>query len=92
MVIDAVDPEIDLYVIDEAETDKLRRSIRQSRRSWLATDPEEVAARYRNGELEMLDLVRRYGVIVDWGTGDLLPTTTGQFRELLETRAASHWS
>ncbi|WP_231609953.1 hypothetical protein, partial [Rhodococcus sp. CX] len=59
---------------------------------WLDEDPESVAVRYRNGELSMLDLVRRYGVIVDWGTGELLPTTTAQFRDLLRTRSVAHWS
>ena len=39
----------------------------------------------------MLDLVRHYGVIVDWGTGELLPHTTEQFRAMLRRRAAEHW-
>ena len=39
----------------------------------------------------MLDLVRQYGVILDWGTGELLPKTTEKFREMLRRRAASHW-
>ena len=38
-----------------------------------------------------MDLVRQYGVIVDWGTGELFPTTTGQFRALLKRRAVAHW-
>ncbi len=92
VVIDAVDPEIDHFVVDESKTRQLRKSIRKSRRDWLTTDPAEIAERYRNGELDMLDLIRRYGVIVDWGTGELLPTTTTQFRELLRTRAAQHWN
>ena len=39
----------------------------------------------------MLDLVRHYGVIVDWGTGELLPNTTAQFRAMVQRRAASKW-
>ena len=39
----------------------------------------------------MLDLVRHYGVILDWGTGELLPKTTETFREMLQRRSASHW-
>ena len=39
----------------------------------------------------MLDLVRQYGVILDWGTGELLPRTTEQFRAMLQRRAAEHW-
>ena len=50
-----------------------------------------MAERYRTGELSMLDLIRRYGVIVDWGTGELLPTTTEQFREMLQRRTTQHW-
>ena len=39
----------------------------------------------------MLDLVRHYGVIVDWGTGELLPRTTEMFRAMLRRRAVAHW-
>ena len=39
----------------------------------------------------MLDLVRHYGVILDWGTGELLPKTTEQFRAMLRRRMAPHW-
>jgi N-methylhydantoinase B len=40
----------------------------------------------------MLDLVRQYGVIVDWGTGKLLPKTTAQFRAMLRRRTAPYWA
>jgi N-methylhydantoinase B len=39
----------------------------------------------------VLDLVRHYGVILDWGSGDVLPRTTEQYRELLQRRSASQW-
>jgi N-methylhydantoinase B len=51
-----------------------------------------VAERYRAGELNVLDLVRQYGVILDWGTGELLPKTTETYRAMLQRRAASHWA
>jgi N-methylhydantoinase B len=35
--------------------------------------------------------VRQYAVIVDWGTGELLPNTTRQFRAMVQRRAASKW-
>ncbi len=35
--------------------------------------------------------IRQYGVVVDWGTGELLPRTTAQTRVLLHKRAAEHW-
>jgi N-methylhydantoinase B len=77
--------------VDEAATARERAAIRGARRGWLAEDAASVAARYRAGELSVLDLCRRYGVIVDWGTGELLPESTRQFRTMLERRAAAHW-
>ena len=73
-----------------------RRSARGRRsappaRGWLAEDPESVAERFRAGELDTFDVLRRYGVILDWGTGELLARTTQQFRAMLERRAARHW-
>lgn len=44
-----------------------------------------------DGDLDVLDLVRKYGVIVDWGSGALLPRTTEMFRDMLRRRAAAHW-
>ena len=76
----------------DAATDAERRLIRDSRRGWLAEDAEQVAARYRRDELDALDLVRRYGVIVDWESGELLPETTRTFRAMLVRRASAHWT
>ncbi len=39
----------------------------------------------------MHDLIRRYGVIVDWGSGTVLDDTTASFREMLHPRAVQHW-
>jgi N-methylhydantoinase B len=39
----------------------------------------------------VLDLVRHYGVILDWDTGQLLERTTRQYRALLQRRSAAHW-
>jgi hypothetical protein len=52
----------------------------------------KLAARYRSGELDVHDVVRRHGVIVDWGTGELFPTTTEQYRAMLQRRSAGHWT
>jgi N-methylhydantoinase B len=38
-----------------------------------------------------VDVLRRHGVILDWGSGELLPRTTEQFRAMLERRAVRHW-
>lgn len=92
VVVHPRDPEIDEYELDEAATKTARASIRENRAGWLQADPERIAEQYRAGELSMFELVRRYGVIVDWGTGELFHTTTEQFREMLRSRTAQHWS
>ena len=65
--------------------------IRQNRVRWLEEEPEELLERYRRGEIGTLELIRRYGVILDWGTEELLPKTTEGFRAMLGRRAVSHW-
>jgi N-methylhydantoinase B len=65
--------------------------MRLHRHEWLEEDPEAVAERYRSGDLELLDVLRHHGVILDWGTGELLPRTTEQFRAMLQRRAARRW-
>ncbi|GEL17835.1 hydantoinase B/oxoprolinase family protein [Pseudonocardia asaccharolytica] len=92
VVITVIDPELDRYEIDEPATESLRASIAAERSDWLQEDPQDVARRYRAGELDMLDLVRRYGVIVDWGTGELHERTTEQYRELMQRRSAAYWA
>ena len=91
VVIRPIDPEIDEYELDEEETKKLREELRSTRLDKLAESPESVAERYNAGELDQLDLVRHYGVILDWSTGELLPTTTQQYREQMTKRSSSHW-
>jgi N-methylhydantoinase B len=86
-----VDAELDEYALDLDATAWERERIRSQRRGWLEEDPAGVAARYRAGELGVLDLVRHYGVILDWGTGELLPKTTEQFRAMLRRRTVPHW-
>ena len=91
VVIHAIDPEIDEYELDEDATKTLREELRSTRLDKLAESPESVAERYNAGELDQLDLVRHYGVILDWATGELLPTTTQQYREQMTKRSSSHW-
>jgi N-methylhydantoinase B len=83
VVIVDVDAELSHYEVDEAATRREREQLAALREKRLAASPEEVAARYRRGELDALDLVRQYGVIVDWGSGQLLPRTTETFRAAL---------
>lgn len=91
VVIRPIDPEIDEYELDEEASVKLREELRATRLDKLAESPETVAERYNTGELDQLDLVRHYGVILDWSTGKLLPTTTQQYREQMAKRSSSHW-
>ena len=92
VVVNAIDPEIDHYEIDQDASASLREELRSTRNSKIEEDAEQVAQRFRDGELDILDLVRHYGVILDWATGELLPTTTEQYREQLRRRSTSHWS
>lgn len=91
VVIREIDADLDEYEVSQQETKSLRDSIAGNRESWLKEDAQQVAERYRAGELRDLDLIRQYGVIVDWGTGELFPETTRQFRELLRKRSVAYW-
>ena len=92
VVIEELDPDLAEYRIDEEGTAQLRAEQRATRAGKLDSDPETVAERFRNGELATMDLVRHYGVILDWGTSELLPRTTEQYREMLKRRALAGWS
>ncbi|WP_165241991.1 hydantoinase B/oxoprolinase family protein [Corynebacterium lizhenjunii] len=92
VVIEAIDPEIDEYTLDEAATTELRAELRATRKAKLAEDPQQVVERFHAGELDQLDLVRHYGVILDWSTGELLPNTTRQYRSQMAKRSSAHWS
>ena len=76
VVVRELDADLAEYEVDAEATNAARASIAASASGWLAEDAESVAERYRDGELDVLDLVRHYGVILDWGTGELLPKTT----------------
>jgi N-methylhydantoinase B len=91
VVVREIDAELSQYEVDAEATEQERKRIRSERHGWLEEDAESVAERYRAGELDQLDVLRRHGVILDWGTGELLPTTTEQFRAMLHRRAARHW-
>jgi N-methylhydantoinase B len=91
VVLDEIDDDLGLYEVDAEATARERARIRAARVGWLAEDATSVAGRFRAGELDALDLVRRYGVILDWGTGELLTKTTQQFRAMLHRRAVPQW-
>ncbi len=91
VVLNVVDRDTATYTIDEPATKKERALISRKRKKWLAEKPKKIAEKYRDGELDMYDLIRRYGVICDWGTGELFEKTTVEFRKLLRDRAAMFW-
>ena len=91
VVVEEVDVELAEYKVDADATEKLRDEQRGTRAARIDEDPEDVAQRFRDGELEVLDLVRHYGVILDWGSGEVLPRTTQQYRELLRRRSVNEW-
>jgi N-methylhydantoinase B len=91
VVVRAVDAELAEYEVDGEATEREREAIRAARLGWLDEDAEAVAARYRAGEIDVFDAVRRHGVILDWGSGELLARTTEQFRAMLARRAVRHW-
>jgi N-methylhydantoinase B len=91
VVVREVDAELSQYEVDPSATVQEREQIRAARFGWLAESPAAIAERYRAGELDVIDVIRRYAVILDWGTGELLPRTTEQFREMIRRRAAAYW-
>jgi N-methylhydantoinase B len=91
VVIKEIDRELDLFEIDTEATTTERQRIRSERVGWLSEDPEQVAGRFRSGALDTLDLIRQYGVILNWGTGELLAKTTVQYREMLQRRTVAAW-
>ncbi len=91
VVVNVVDADLAEYEVDVAATARERAAIAAARRGWLREDPERVAAKFRAGEIDMLDAIRRYGVILNWGTGALLANSTRDFRAAMERRSAAHW-
>ncbi|SOC82128.1 N-methylhydantoinase B [Ensifer adhaerens] len=91
VVIKEVDADLCEYEIDVAATEALRADMRSKRTGWARMDPAEVSRLYKAGEIDALDAVRRYAVILDWESGEVLPKTTEQFRDSYEKRTVSHW-
>ncbi|MDI6024796.1 hydantoinase B/oxoprolinase family protein [Corticibacterium sp. UT-5YL-CI-8] len=91
VVIREIDRDLCQYEIDAEATEACRADIRANRKDWARMDPTEVSRRYKSGEIDSLDAVRHYAVILDWETGEVLPKTTAQFRESFEKRTVAHW-
>ena len=91
VIIEEIDAELLDFKIDYALTESEREQIRKQRKQWAQMDPEIVASMFQKGEINQLDAVRRYAVILDWGTGELMPKSTEQFRDAFYRRSATHW-
>ena len=91
VVVDALDADLGTYEIDHDATAEKRDFVRTNRRRWMDTDPAAVATMYRDDEATVLDCIRQYGVVLDWKRGDVLETSTAQYRELLQDRTIPHW-
>ncbi len=90
-MIKEIDADLCEYEIDTAATEALRTDMRAKRKTWARMEPAEVSRLYKAGEIDALDAVRRYAVILDWESGEVLPKTTEQFRESYEKRTVAHW-
>lgn len=91
VVIKEIDRDIDLFEINEKATAAARKYIRENRKNWLREEIEKVESMYIAGEIDKLDLIRKYGVVFDNETNKALPESTKQYREMLEKRMVPHW-
>lgn len=91
VVIRLVDAELDQYEVDEAATEAARNDIRSHRKDWLDEDTKTIYEQYKEGKIDKLDLIRRYGVILDYETDTILEKSTAQYRESMKERTVSYW-
>lgn len=92
VVIREIDRDLDLFEIDYEATEIERQFIRNNRKSWLETDPILVEKLFQNGEIDKLDVIRRYGVVMDYAANKALHKSTEQLRETLRKRSAAYWN
>lgn len=92
VVIREIDRELDYFEIDFEATKLEREFIRNNRKIWLETDPSEVEEQFRKGEIDKLDIIRRYGVVMDYATNTVLPKSTEQYRESMRKRSLAYWN
>lgn len=91
VIIQEIDRDLDQFEIDYEATQRERDYIRNNRNAWFNEDPKEVERLYRAGDIDQMDVVRKYGVIMDYTTNDVLPISTAQYRESMEKRTVAHW-
>jgi N-methylhydantoinase B len=91
IVVRVVDEDMGEYEIDADATRQERDFIRTNRKQWLQEDPEKIRAMVAEGAITLLDAIRRYGVILDRKTMELLPRTTSEFRKAYWAGVARYW-
>jgi pimeloyl-ACP methyl ester carboxylesterase len=91
VVVLVVDDDLGEYEVDVDATERERAFIRANRKQWLQEDPEKVRAMVAEGAITLLDAIRRYGVILDRRTMELLPRTTNEFRKAYWAGVARYW-
>jgi len=91
VVINEIDEEVDLFEVDENKTQQMREYIQTNREDWINKDAHEVYNMYLKGDIDKLDLIRQYGVIIDYSNNELLEKSTEQFRENYRKRTLSYW-
>lgn len=92
VVIQEIDRDLDLFEIDFAATELERNYIREYRDKWINEDPLIVEKLYLDGEIDKLDVIRRYGVIMDYASNKVLVKSTEQYRESFRKRTLAYWS
>ena len=92
VIINEIDAELDEYEIDLDGTKEQRDYIRKNRKNWITEDIDSVYKKYQAGEIDRLDLVRHYGVVLDYGTDEILEISTKQIRESFQDRTVPHWN
>ena len=91
VVINEINRDLDLFEIDYEATEKEREYIRKNRKAWLSVCPYEVEKMYKNGEINQMDVIRRYGVVMDYTTNQVLIKSTEQYREAMLKRTLEYW-
>ncbi|WHY94777.1 hypothetical protein QNK12_15525 [Neobacillus cucumis] len=91
VVIKEIDRDLDQFEIDIEATNAAREFIRNNRKKWLEEDMDAVYKKYLKGEVDQLDLISRYGIILDMTTNTLLPISTAQNREMMRKRSLFYW-
>lgn len=87
-----IDRDLDVFEIDHEATALERDTIRKNRRLWLEEDPIVVEQMYNKGDINQMDVVRKYGVVMDYKSNKALPISTEQYREAMKKRSLAFWA